>query len=218
MWRTSCVTHMSSMSCPSLLQTAVGYSAVLGFIPRGTSHFFTGGPARPLPLLTEWSAPIPAWRSLVSWASHVRRELLRAMGLHPLSKLSARSARLWTVQQHTVWPEERGVAAPLGDLEFGTYFPAGGSSPESSRRRSRPAVLLAVHCVSEKPTASYGVRPAETGAPGCRAGMRSLRSDRPSSTDGPTARSEFTPTVRTPYDHQLRLALTEPARGSVRQV
>ena len=41
------------------------------------------------------------------------------------SPTGAESARLWTVQQHTVWPEERGVAARLRDLEFGTYFPAG---------------------------------------------------------------------------------------------
>ena len=93
-------------------------------------------------------------------------------------------------QRNGVWP-------PACDLKFGTYFPAGGSSPESSRRRSRPAVLLAVHCVSEKPTASYGVRPAETGAPGCRAGMRSLRSDQPRARTAYCAVRVY-PAVRTP--------------------
>ena len=33
---------------------------------------------------------------------------------------------------------------PLTEFAFGTYFPAGGSSPESSRRRNRQAVLLVV--------------------------------------------------------------------------
>ena len=37
-----------------------------------------------------------------------------------------------------------GCGRPLGGLAFGTYFQAGKSSPESSRRRNRPAVLLAV--------------------------------------------------------------------------
>ena len=106
MWRTSCVTHMSSMSCPSLLQTAVGYSAVRRFIPHGTLHFFTG--------VQRVRAPaygMVCSHSSVAVSGHgpaVRRELSRAMGLHPLSQWSARSPRLWTVQQHTIWPEERG--------------------------------------------------------------------------------------------------------------
>ena len=36
----------------------------------------------------------------------------------------AGSARRWTAQQRTVWPEERGAAAHLCDLASGTYFPA----------------------------------------------------------------------------------------------
>ena len=40
------------------------------------------------------------------------------------------------VHQH-YWPEERGVAARLRDLAFGTYFPAGGSLPESSSEDKR---------------------------------------------------------------------------------
>ena len=43
---------------------------------------------------------------------------------------------------------------------------------------ARSAVPLAVQ-ERELPTAPYGVRPARTGTPGCRAGMRSLRSDQP---------------------------------------
>ena len=88
-------------------------------------------------------------------------------------------------------------AALLDCLAFGTYFPAGVALTEPPRRRSRPAVLLAVHCVSEKPTASYGVRPAETGAPGCRAGMRSLRSDQPRARTAYCAVGVY-PAVRTP--------------------
>ena len=59
------------------------------------------------------------------------------------------------VHQH-YWPEERGVADRLCDLEFGTYFLAGWFSLESSRRRSRPAVPLAVpseKCHQQHPTA-----------------------------------------------------------------
>ena len=64
------------------------------------------------------------------------------------------------------------MAARLRDLEFGTYFPAGRSSLEFSRRRSRLAAPLAVQ-------KGDGMRPARTGTPGCRAGMLSLRSDQP---------------------------------------
>ena len=40
-------------------------------------------------------------------------------------------------------------AALLDCLAFGTYFPAGVALTEPPRRRNRPAVLLAVHCVAE---------------------------------------------------------------------
>ena len=129
----------------------------------------------------------------------------------------AQSARMWTVQQHTDWPEERGVAARLETSRSGRTSRPGDPRPNHSRRRSRPVVLLAVHCVSEKPTASYGVRPAETGAPGCRAGMRSLRSDQPRARTVYCAVGVY-PTVRTLTIMRVRLALTEPARGGVRQV
>ena len=183
------------MSCPSLLQTAVGYSAVRGFIPHGTLHFFTGVQRVRCPCLRNGLLPFQHG-GLWSWASHVRRELLRAVGLHPLSN-GAQGQHVCGQYSSTQSGQRNGVGHPLGDLAFGTYFPAGGSSPESSRRRSRPAVLLAVHCVSEKPTASYGVRPAETGAPDCRAGMRSLRSDQPRARTVYCAVGVY-PAVRTP--------------------
>ena len=159
MWRTSCDAHVLHV----------------------VSWHFTllhRGPARPLPLLTEWFAPIPAWRSLVMGQPCTPRTFT-GNGSAPTVQMERKvSSFVDSTAAHSL-ARGTGCGRPLGDLEFGTYFPAGGSSPESSRRRSRPAVLLAVHCVSEKPTASYGVRPAETGAPGCRAGMRSLRSDQP---------------------------------------
>ena len=209
------MTHMSSMSCPSLLQTAVGHNAVRGFIPHGTLHFFTGVQRVRCPCLRNGLLPFQHG-GLWSWANHVRRKLSRAVGLHPLSKWSAVSTYVDSTAAHRL-ARGTGCGRPLGDLAFGTYFLAGGSSPESSRRRSRPAVLLAVHCVSEKPTASHGVRPAETGAPGCRAGMRSLRSDQPRARTVYCAVGVY-PTVRTLTIIRVRLALTEPARGSVRQV
>ena len=51
-----------------------------------------------------------------------------------------------------------GCGRPLGDFAFGTYFPALGSSPESSRRRNGPAVLLAVQPECHDQPALCGLR------------------------------------------------------------
>ena len=59
------MTHMSSMSCPSLLQHCSRLQCRAGVYPAWHFTLLHRGPARPLPLLTEWSAPIPAWWSLV---------------------------------------------------------------------------------------------------------------------------------------------------------
>ena len=46
-------------------------------------------------------------------------------------------------------PVGRVWASLLDCHAFGTYFPAGVALTEPPRRRNRPAVLLAVHCVTE---------------------------------------------------------------------
>ena len=62
---------------------------------------------------------------LWSRASHARREPSTGSGSAPTAQMEPlyRSGQQ-EVHQH-YWPEERGVAARLRDLEFGTYFPAG---------------------------------------------------------------------------------------------
>ena len=75
-------------------------------------------------LTTAMSAPLPACWSLVTGQSRTPVTLCTGSGASTHSSNGAESVRVWTVQ-HTFRPEERGVAAGLCDLEFGTYFPAG---------------------------------------------------------------------------------------------
>ena len=123
---------------------------------------------------------------LWSRASHARRELVRAVGLHPLPKWShcteAGSKRYTNIigQRNGVWPPACVI-----------------SSSGRTSRPGDPAVPLAVHKGEVPPTAPYGVRPERTGTPGCRAGMRSLRSDQPRARTAYCAVGVY-PAVRTP--------------------
>ena len=76
-------------------------------------------------LVTAMSATLPACWSLFTDQSRTPVTSCTGCGVCTHSPNDAEPARLWSVQQHTVWPEERGVAARLCDLEYGTYFPVG---------------------------------------------------------------------------------------------
>ena len=167
-----------------------------GFIPHGTLYFFTGVQRVRCPCLRNGLLPFQHG-GLWSWASHVRRELLRAVGLHPLSKWSARSARLWTVQQHTVWPGGRGVGRPLGLPRVRDVLPGRGGLDRTTKAPEPTGRAACCPLRVCQPTAPYGVRPARTGTPGCRAGMRSLRSDQPRARTVYCAVGVY-PAVRTP--------------------
>ena len=114
-------------------------------------HFILldSGPARPLPVLTEWSAPIPAWWSLV-------KDQPCSPRTSPTVQME-RSQHVCGQYSSTQTGPVGGVWAALLDcLAFGTYFPANVTLTEQPRRRNRPAMLLAVHCVSvnqQHPTA-----------------------------------------------------------------
>ena len=172
---------------PPCSNTSLGYSAVRGFIPHGTSYCFTGVERVRCPCLRNGLLPFQHG-GLWSRTSHARRELLRAVGLHLLPKGShctaADSERYINIngQRDGVWP------------------PACVTS--LSGRTSRPGVLARIltapeptgraaccPCLLVPPTAPYGVRPARTGTPGCRAGMRGLISLEHGRS---AARSEFT--------------------------
>ena len=91
----------------------------------------------------------------------------------------AQSARMWTVQQHTDWPGGRGVGRPLGLPRVRDVLPGRGGlyrTTKAPEPTGRAACCPLRVC---QPTAPYGVRLATTSVPGCRAGVRSLRSDQP---------------------------------------
>ena len=73
------VLHIVSLS-PSLLRSI---RAVRGFVPRGTLHFFTRVQRVRCSCLRNGLLPFQHG-GLWSRASHARRELVRAVGLHPL--------------------------------------------------------------------------------------------------------------------------------------
>ena len=173
---------------------ALGYSAVRGFIPHGTLHFFTGVQRVRCPCLRNGLLPFQH-DGLWSRASHARRKLVRAVGLHPLPKWShcteAGSKRYINIigQRNGVWP-------PAWRPRVRDVLPGWGilarilKAPKPTGRTSC--------CPKERktPTAPYGVRPTRTGTPGCRAGMRSLRSDQPRARTVYCAVGVY-PTVRT---------------------
>ena len=165
-----------------------------GFIPHGTLHFFTGVQRVRCPCLRNGLLPFQHG-GLWSWASHVRRELLRAVGLHPLSKWShcteAGSKRYINIigQRNGVWPPACVISSSGRTSRPGDPRP----NPQGAGT-DRPCCLLSTAC---QPTAPYGVRPERTGTPGCRAGMRSLRSDQPRARTAYCAVGVY-PAVRTP--------------------
>ena len=92
------------------------------------------------------AAHAPACWSLATDQSHTQVTSCTG-GVCTHSPQGAVSARLWTVQQHTVWPEERGVAARLCDLAFGTYFSLGDPWPNpQGAGTDRPCCLLPTAC------------------------------------------------------------------------
>ena len=162
------------------------------------------GLARPLPLLTEWSAPIPALWSLVTGQPRTPRTFTGS-GSAPTAQME-HSQHVCGQYSSTQTGLVGGVWAAFKDcLAFGTYFPAGVALTEPPRSRSRPAVLLAVHCVSE----TNSTQRRET----CED-----RHDRPPGCVISLLRGWSLPDRAHPYDRTLRLALTEPARVCVRQV
>ena len=191
--------RLVSLPAPTLLSAAVP----LGSIPHGNLYCFTGVQRVRCPCIRNGLLPFQHG-GLWSRASS---------GSAPLPKWShcteAGSKRYINIigQRNGVWP-------PACVISSSGRTSQHRSSLESSSRRSRPVVPLALHKGEEPPTTTHGVRPARTGTPGCRAGMRSLRSDHGRS----TARSEFTRPCAQLRSKLLRLALTEPARGSVLQV
>ena len=65
----------------------------------------------------------------------------------------AESARMWTVQQHTVWPEERGVAARLVTSSSGRTSRPGDPRPNpEGAGTDRPCCLLSTACLSTNST------------------------------------------------------------------
>ena len=106
---------------------------------------------------------------LVITASHARRELVRAVGLHPLPGWShcteAGSKKYINLlgQRNGVWPtacviSSSGRTSRPGDPR---------SNPHSAV--SLRAVRLAVHKGEVPPTAPYGAKLARSGTPGCHA-------------------------------------------------
>ena len=137
---------MESELCDALLHvvsnTPLGYSGVRGFIPHGTLHFFTGVQRVRCPCLRNGLLPLQH-DGLWSRASHARRKLVRAVGLHPLPKLEPlyRSGQQ-EVHQH-YWPEERGVAARLVNSRSGRTSRPGDPRPNpQGAGADRPYLLL----------------------------------------------------------------------------
>ena len=90
------------------------------------------------------SAHAPACWSLVTGQPHTHQTAFTGSGVCTTAQM-ATSQR--TCGQYS---STQAVWAALKDcLAFGTYFPAGVALTEPPWRRNRPAVLLAVHCVTE---------------------------------------------------------------------
>ena len=132
------------MSCPSLLQHGSRLQCRAAVHPAWHFILLHRGPARPLPQLTEWSAPIPA------------------------------SARMWTVQQHTDWPGERCVVRPLGLPRVRDVLPGRGGLERTTKAPEPTGRAACCPLRVCQPTAQCGERLARSSAPGRRAGMRSL--------------------------------------------
>ena len=103
-------------------------------------------------------------------ATYARNFMYGLWGLHPLPKWQRVSTYVDSAAAHRlarweVW------AALLDCLAFGTYFPAGVALTEPPRRWNRPAVLLAVYCVSvnqQHPTArDLGGQARQAAVRGC---------------------------------------------------
>ena len=170
------------------------------FIPSGTLHFFTGVQRVRCPCLRSGLLPFQHGGPQ-SMACHVRRELLLAVGLHPLPKWShcteAGSRRYINIigKWNGVWPPA------CVTLRSGRTSQPGDPRPNpQGAGADRPYLLLS--------TRDCGMRPARTGAPGCRAGTRSLRSDQPRSVSG-LPRGRSLPDRVHNNDQPIRLALTE---------
>ena len=186
------MTHISFTSCPSLLQHCSQLQCRAGGYPA-------------------WHFTLLLW----SRASHARRELVRAVGLRPLLKWShcteAGSKRYINNirPRNGMWPP-----ACVTSLSGRASWPGDPGTNPQGAGADRPYLLLSTKG-RRTPTAPHGVRPARTGTPGRHAETRSLRSDQPRSASG-LPRGRSLPDRAHNYDQQIRLALTETARGSVR--
>ena len=123
-------------SCPSLLQHYPRLQCFAGVYPAWHFTLLHTGPACTLPILTEFSAPIPAWWSLVKGQPCTPRTCagsgsVATAHMEPLYRSGQQE-----VHQH-YWPEERGVAARLCDLELGDPR----SNPQGAGA-DRPYLLL----------------------------------------------------------------------------
>ena len=141
-----------------------------GFIPHGTLHFFTGVQRVRCPCLRNGLLPFQHG-GLWSRASHVRRQLLVPKWSHCAEAGSERYINI-IGQRNAVWPPACVISSSGRTSRPGDPRP----NPQGART-DLPCLLLSKRKVP--PTAPYGVRPARTGTPGCRAVTRSLRSDQP---------------------------------------
>ena len=79
----------------------------------------------------------------------VNERRFRAVGSAPAAQMSLCQHVSGQYSSTQTGPVGGVWAALLDCIAFGTYFPAGVALTEPPRSRNRPAVLLAVHCVTE---------------------------------------------------------------------
>ena len=143
--------HTFFMSCPYFNTSRLRCRS--GVYPEWHFTLLHRGPARPLPLPTEHAAHAPACWSLVTGQSRTPVTSCTGCGVCTHSPNDAESARLWTVQQHTVWPEERGVAARLVTSSSGRTSRPGDPRPNpQGAGTDGPCCLLSTACLSTNST------------------------------------------------------------------
>ena len=144
------------MSCPSLLQHFTSMVPLGGLSRVALYYSSQGSSASAAPVYgaccTRSSMLVSGHRPVM----YTVNEPCTGSGVCTHSPNGAESARLWTVQQHTVWPEERGVAARLVTSSSGRTSRPGDPRPNpQGAGTDRPCCLLSTACLKNQqhPTA-----------------------------------------------------------------
>ena len=148
---------------PPCSKTSLGYSAVRGFIQHGTLYCLTGVQRVRCPCIRNFLLPFQH-DGLWSRASHARRELVRAAGLHTLPKLSAVSTYVDSTAAHRL---ARGPPS----------WTAGGGLDRTTKAPEPTGRAACCPLRVCQPTAPYGVRPATRGCISLENGRSTARSE-----------------------------------------